>query len=306
MRSVYYREQMHICGKDYDTASYMEVDLYPVSARKHKAGARAKRKEASRMAMQTYNEHRAKRYHVQLVNTNFGKGDLVWTGTYDDGHLPPPGDKAAADRDWTNYIKRLYRWCDKHGVARPKWVMATEYSTIDETGKVCGRHHHHAIIQRTEGLTREALESLWNQGYTRCEYLDVDHGSVEGLVKYISKNKRCARSWRQSRGLEKPKTPRPNDTRWSRKRFEEASTVHIEDREYWEKAYPGYTLVRAETKVSNAGHRHTLVILRRAELRWRKGRGSEGNGAEERKKSNCLLPRHTGDEEAALKGKAGA
>ena len=29
--SLYYREQKHICGKDYDTAPYMEVDLYPVS-----------------------------------------------------------------------------------------------------------------------------------------------------------------------------------------------------------------------------------------------------------------------------------
>ena len=32
---LFYREQKHICGKDYDTAAYMEVDLYPVSAKKH-------------------------------------------------------------------------------------------------------------------------------------------------------------------------------------------------------------------------------------------------------------------------------
>ena len=89
---LYYREQKHICGKDYDTAPYMEVDLYPVSAKKHKASRRAKKKEASSLAQQTYNDKRAKRYHVQLVNTNFGKGDFSWTGTYDDDHLPEPGD----------------------------------------------------------------------------------------------------------------------------------------------------------------------------------------------------------------------
>jgi hypothetical protein len=66
---LYYREQKHICGKDYDTAPYMEVDLYPVSAKKHKASRRAKKKEASSLAQQTYNDNRAKRYHVQLVNT---------------------------------------------------------------------------------------------------------------------------------------------------------------------------------------------------------------------------------------------
>lgn len=109
---LFYREQKHICGKDYDTAQYMEVDLYQVSAKKHKASRRAKKKEASSLAQQTYNDKRAKRYHVQLVNTNFGKGDFSWTGTYDDDHLPAPGDYRRADLDFTNFIKRLYRWCD--------------------------------------------------------------------------------------------------------------------------------------------------------------------------------------------------
>ncbi len=276
MSKVYYREQKHICGRDYDTAPYMEVDLYPVTYRQHKASQRAKRKDASSLAQQKYNENNAKRYHVQLVNTNFQQGDFSWTGTYDDAHLPDPEDTARADADWTNFRKRLYRWCDKNGVKRPKWVMATEYSTKQEDGTFIGRHHHHAIIQRTDGLTRDVLESLWcdrngkRMGFTRCEYLDVDHGSVESLVRYISKNKRCARSWRQSRGLEKPKTPKPNDTKWSRKKIEDASTLYVDDAAYWEHQYPGYTLNRVETKVSDGGMRHTTVILRRAEC-WHGG-----------------------------------
>ena len=161
MKSIYYREQKHICGKNYATAPYMEVDLYPVTPKQHNASRRAKRKEASTLAQQTYNDNRAKRYHVQLVNANFGKGDFSWTGTYDDGHHPEPGDTAKADRDLTNYIKRLYRWCDKNGVQRPKWVAATEYCTVQEDGTACGRHHHHAIIQHTDGLTRDVLEQLW-------------------------------------------------------------------------------------------------------------------------------------------------
>lgn len=97
---LFYREQKHICGKDYDTAQYMEVDLYQVSAKKHKASRRAKKKEASSLAQQTYNDKRAKRYHVQLVNTNFGKGDFSWTGTYDDDHLPARG--TTGGRTWTS------------------------------------------------------------------------------------------------------------------------------------------------------------------------------------------------------------
>lgn len=272
MRTLYYREQKHICGKDYDTAGYMEVDLYPVTVQKHRASRRAKRKEATTLAMQAYNDRRAKRYHVQLVNTNFTENDFAWAGTYDNDHLPKPDDKKQVDRDWTNYIKRVYRWCDKNGVNRPLWVMATEYATTNENGTVIGRHHHHAIIQHTQGLTRDILEDLWcdangqKMGLAQCDRLRFDHGSVEGLVQYIGKNKRCARHWRQSRGLAKPKTPRPNDSTWSRKKLEEASTVYIDDREFWEKKYTGYTLNRVETTVSNTGHRHTLVILRRAQV----------------------------------------
>lgn len=270
-RPVFYREQKHICGKDYDTARYMEVDIYPVTNAQHRAGRRAKKKEATRLSQQLYNDKKSLRYHNLLVNTNFGEGDYFWTGTYDDDHLPAADDRDRADKDWDHFIKRIYRWCDRHLVQRPKWVMATEYSTIQDDGKVLGRTHHHAIIQHTEGLDRDVLEDLWKDkkgnriGLTTCERLMVDHGSVESLVKYISKNKRCDRSWRQSRGLEKPKTPVPNDTKWSRKKLEEASTIYIDDAAFWEKQYPGYTLNRVETTVSDAGTRHTLVILRRAD-----------------------------------------
>lgn len=270
MKSIYYREQKHICGKDYDSAPYMEVDIYPVTYNQHKASTRSKRKEATALAMQTYNDNRALRYHVQLVNANFGQGDFSWTGTYDDEHCPADDDRRRADMDFTNYIKRIYRWCDKNGVRRPKWIMATEYRTIED-GAACGRHHHHAIIEHTQGLERDVLEQLWcdrsgkRLGLTRCEYLDVEHGSVEGLVKYISKNQKCARRWRQSQGLEKPKTPPPNDSKWSRRKLDTASTLYIDDAAFWERQYPGYTPNRVETRVSNSGMRHTLVILRRAE-----------------------------------------
>ena len=43
------------------------------------------------------------------------------------------------------------------------------------------------------------------------------------------------------------------------------STLYIDDVAYWERKYPGYTLNRVETRVSNAGWRHTTVIMRRVE-----------------------------------------
>lgn len=267
MKSVYYREQKTICGESISEAGYMEVDIYPVTPSQHKQSIRAKKKQASSLAQQAYNDKMARRYHVQLVNTNFGDGDYSWTGTYDDEHLPDPVDRDKAVRDWSNYMKRVYRYCDRNEIERPRWVMATEFSTILENGESVGRTHHHAIIKRTDGLTRDILEDLWRDrngeslGFCRCEYLRTEHGTVEGLVQYISKNKKCDRAWRQSRGLKKPITPRPNDVKWSRKKLEEASTLYIDDREYWESQYEGYTLDRVETQVTDAGARHTTVIL---------------------------------------------
>ena len=276
--TIFYREQKTICGKNYETAGYMEIDLYQITPAQHRMSIRGKKKEATSLAQQTYNDKRAKRYHVQLVNTNFGKGDFSWTGTYNDEHLPKYDEREKVDRDWTNFMKRVFRFCDKQGIKRPKWIMATEYSTLDEeTNEVIGRHHHHAIIEHTEGLTRDILEELWRDrqgksiGLCRCEYLQVAHGSVESLVQYISKNKRCDRSWRQSKGLDKPKTPRPNDTKWSAKRLHEASTLYIDDKEFWQREYPGYMLERVETKVSDAGARHTTVIMYRDEVYKRSG-----------------------------------
>ena len=125
MSRTYYREQKTICGKDYESADYMEVDIFPVSEKEHKQSLRQKRKKATELAQQTYNDKRSKRYHVQLVNTNFKRGDFSLTCTYNDDHLPAAEDQKRADQDWSNYIKRVYRYCAKHGIRKPKWVMAT-------------------------------------------------------------------------------------------------------------------------------------------------------------------------------------
>ena len=148
---LYVREQKHICGDDYASAPYMEVDVFEITAAQHRANARAKKELATSLVKDKYNEEARRRYLNQLVSTNFTRKDYSLTLTYAGEHLPAAGDMAQADRDFSNFIKRLYRYCDKHGIERPKWVCVTEYSTLDEDGKRLGRHHHHAIISRPAG-----------------------------------------------------------------------------------------------------------------------------------------------------------
>lgn len=169
----YVREQKYICGKDYATAPTMQAEFFEVSEKEHKASTRRKKELATSLAKEAYNLRKSGRYLVLLVNTNFRPGDFSVTYTYDDDHHPAPNDLARADRDFSNAIKKLYRLCDKQGIQRPKWVVVTEYCTVDPvTGEVLGRHHHHVIMTHPAGLTREwwnrrGMAGVW-LGVSRC------------------------------------------------------------------------------------------------------------------------------------------
>ena len=125
----------------------------------------------------------------------FKPGDFYWVGTYDDAHLPDPEDTERVDRDWSNFIQKLYRWCDKNGVKRPEWAVITEYSTQPENSPMSGRHHHHAFIQRTEGLTNDILGSLWRDengkgmGHSIFNYINAANYNQEIIVKFINKDR---------------------------------------------------------------------------------------------------------------------
>lgn len=129
-------------------------------------------------------------------------------------------------------MKKLYRMCDKKGIRHPKWIVVHEYSTYVD-GVWVGKHHHHVIMQRVYGLTREMVEEAWSgRGMARCEPLHFDNGYITSLAKYIMKNVRCKRHWRQSRGLKPPKMPRPNDGKMSRTKLKDVCENRLEDRAY--------------------------------------------------------------------------
>lgn len=273
----YVREQKYICGKNYATAPTMQAEFFEVSEKEHKASTRRKKELATSLAKEAYNLRKSGRYLVLLVNTNFRPGDFSVTYTYDDEHHPAPNDLARADRDFSNAIKKLYRLCDKQGIQRPKWVVVTEYCTVDPaTGEVLGRHHHHVIMTHPAGLTREMVERAWNgRGMARCEPLHFDHGSIESLARYIVKNRRCKRHWRQSHGLQPPKMPRPNDNKMSRSKLKDVCENCLEDRAYWERMYPGYTLHRCEVTITGNSTRHLIVSLYRKKLPKNKNRRNQ-------------------------------
>lgn len=273
MRAWYIREQKHICGE-----VYAEVDLFETSEKEHTASIRRKMELATSIAQQKYNDAISRRYFCQLAYTNFGESDWAVTFTYDEAHKPAPGDFAKVDRDWTNFTRRLKRYCKKTGKDASKWMQVAEYSVVDEYGAVTGRHHHHVILQGN--LTWQEIKDLWRDGAGRpmglvkVEPIDLTCSSFERLTTYMTKARARIRRWRQSQGLKKPTTPRPNDTRWSRKRFDEAFTLP-DDREYWEKKYPGYTLRECEQHVTGNNTKHLIVKLKKKPDTRRKNRRNQ-------------------------------
>lgn len=266
------REQKFICGKDYATADTMQVDFFEITEQQHKASTRKKKELASSIAKEAYNLRKSGRYLELLVQSNFHKSDYSVTYTYDDEHRPDPADTKRVDKDFSAAMKKLYRMCDKKGIRHPKWIVVHEYSTYVD-GVWVGKHHHHVIMQRVYGLTREMVEEAWSgRGMARCEPLHFDHGYITSLAKYIMKNVRCKRHWRQSRGLKPPKMPRPNDGKMSRSRLKDVCENRLEDGAFWEKMYPGYTLHYCEPIITGNNTRHLIVRLYRKETGMQQNR----------------------------------
>ena len=239
-RCRFVREQRHVCGDN-----YMEIDLYPISEREKGASLSAKRRQASSRIQQNLNARNARRYFIQLLNANFTESDIHWTGTYDDAHLPDSIEQA--DHDLELFLRRVRSQSRKRGLPAPRFIAVTEWREEGD-GLPAVRVHHHVVLSC--GLSRDELERLWYRGkdkerlgITNADRLQFDRESLERLANYLTKYTNRKRRWRQSRGLEKPQRPRPNDGKYTRRQLERLVTSGAGfDSELWRRKYQGWEI----------------------------------------------------------------
>ena len=239
-RCRFVREQRHVCGDN-----YMEIDLYPISEREKGASLSAKRRQASSRIQQNLNARNARRYFIQLLNANFTERDIHWTGTYDDAHLPDSIEQA--DHDLELFLRRVRSQSRKRGLPAPRFIAVTEWRE-EGGGLPAVRVHHHVVLSC--GLSRDELERLWYRGkdkerlgITNADRLQFDRESLERLANYLTKYTNRKRRWRQSRGLEKPQRPRPNDGKYTRRQLERLVTSGaVFDSEFWRRKYQGWEI----------------------------------------------------------------
>lgn len=240
------REKKIYCGE-----GYLEVDIIPRSEEKRTRGKRSKKKQLSAPKQKRLNDKNATRYFIQLVNTNFGKGDYHVTVTYNNKELPKSLE--IAEKEAKNYIRRIdYRY-KKEGLPPLKYILVTECSTERNSTKPI-RIHHHIII--SGGLDRDLVESLWSRrkkkgekkakeiGFVNADKLQPNEYGLEALCRYLSKDPQGKKRWSSSHSLEKPWS-RNNDSRYSRRKVEKV--VKDDDKNYWENQYPGYWLTECKT-----------------------------------------------------------
>ena len=155
----------------------LECEIYPIW-RTSKKSIREKTRKESRKVQKNLNNKNAVKRVIRLINTNFNNNGIWGTFTYSNDRLPSSEEQAK--KDMQNYIRRLKRYIARNDLDDLKYIYVTEYS---EGSRV----HHHIVMSFNN---RDVAEKLWkNGGRTQTRRLQPDDYGLEGMARYITKQK---------------------------------------------------------------------------------------------------------------------
>ena len=144
-----------------------------------------------------------------------------------------------AEKLLRNYLRRLKRAYQQEG-------QELKYIYVTEEGAKNGRLHHHLFVN--SAIDRNKIEKIWSLGYANSKRIQLEHGGIDGLVCYLSKDPKGRKHYTSSRNLVKPQES-VSDTKTSRRKFQQL-TLWPEDCEnmqkHFEKEHPEYKLVSVE------------------------------------------------------------
>lgn len=256
------REKKTYCGKE-----FMEVDIYPLSDSHLRKKPSRKKKKVSTPSQQNLNDKNAKRYLRQLAKANFVSGDLHVSCTYRNDYLP--GTMEEAEKEVTNFIRRINYRNKKKGLPAIKYIIITEgHCKKDELVRV----HHHIIMS---GAEREMVENLWRKprakgqkvgdriGFCNADRLQVDDdGGISVIMNYLSKRPTGKKRWRASQNLIKPEET-VADKKWTRRKLMAVAGVADDDFAFWNKKFPGWQMTSCKSKYNDITGWSITLELRR-------------------------------------------
>lgn len=213
---------------------YIEIDLFPFVETKYKP-QRAGKQNVTTPKQKRLNDKKSRRYFCLLAKSNFGQDDLHLTLSYEN----EPATVAEAEHLLQNYLRRLKRAYTSGG-------QELKYIYVTEEGAKNDRLHHHLFVN--SAIDRNKIEQIWGLGYANSKRIQLEHGGIDGLVCYLSKDPKGRKRYTSSRNLIKPQES-TSDTKTSRKKFQQL-TLWLEDCEdmqkHFEKEHPEYKLVSVE------------------------------------------------------------
>lgn len=220
--------------KETYAGDYLDVDIYPVLDMDH--GGLAKTNK-TRDCQQKLNARNAQKKLAQMMNANFGHGDLLVHLTCADGW-----DERNAARQARNFIGRLRTRARRAG-AELRYIYV-----IETTGEGERKRHHIHMVLGGGWIGRDEVEALWGHGLSRVDrYQDQDAG-LSGFAHYITQRKTTQqklmkRKWAASKNLKKP-VVKTSSTRFTRRAAQKITqNVTADAKAEFAKRYPGYRLV---------------------------------------------------------------
>lgn len=256
MRS-FMREKKIYCGDN-----YREVDIYAYTqtqAEHSRRGKRSKKEKVSEPKQRNLNDKNARRYLIQLGNTNFNENDLHVTLTYKNKYLPASIEDA--EKTVKNYLRRVKGRRVKEKLPPLKYILVSEYRMRKDSVTPI-RIHHHIIMNG--GVDRDVIEAMWTKerikwkkwetdiayrneiykkslGFINADRLQPDENGIAALCNYLTKHPNGKKRWSCSQNLDKPYS-RTNDSKYSHREVARIAQQPL-GREYWERRYPGWTIV---------------------------------------------------------------
>lgn len=228
--------------KTIKSGDVVECEVYPIWNSKASL-SRAPKSKKSRPSQKNLNDKNALKYVIRLVNANFTDKDIWGTFTYETRKLPKSVEDA--DKTFSNFIRRLKYYADKHGFPPVKYVYWTEFESDEKKGK--HRVHHHII---TNFPDRDVAEKLWRNGArTQTRRLQADESGYEGAVRYCMKDPKGTKKYKASKNLQKPIVTIA-DTKFTRRKVERIVRGEENSIDIFEKLYPGYDMIHYEHKLS--------------------------------------------------------
>lgn len=292
------REKRVLSGK------LLDVDFFPVWNDGRRMPTRAPKTEVSSEAQAKYNHSQAVKKLIRLINTNFISGDHFTHLTYSPEKAPANSAEARRHmtnflnrikRRRASLLKKLQKRLDglepilevspdsalletvlelrakvKDLSREFRYVYVIEM-TVYKRGRYAGlvNYHFHAFM--TGGLDASVIESEWRYGAgVNVDRFQPETFGPERAAIYISKDVEkpldgsSSRRIAYSKNIKKPKQLKNRDGKVSRAAVEKMVRLHADDRDYWERRYPGYRFLRTFSRYNSYnGHWYLSVIMYR-------------------------------------------